>query len=271
MKPGFRYIVGLLVAVACCMPFFGCTSQPMERMVIKGSTTMAPMLERLAAEYQKPDQKQIIIEATGSLAGITALIQNECDMAASSVPASTELVQEAEKNGVSLKAFPVCRDRIVPIVSTANPVHQLSVTELRDIFSGRTSFWKSAGWTESEIQVVLRQTVSGTCRMWEQIILNDDPPASGPIRVLSNSGVLAAVAENRHAIGYVSKAYLNHEVKPLEITGLDSGTALERTLFLYVNSDRMSKTAKAFLTFLHSGPARKIITDSGFVPITHKN
>jgi|GEM_PF-6364722 len=270
MKPGFTYMIGLLVA-ACCMPFSGCTSPPMERMVIKGSTTMAPMLERLAAEYQKPDQKQIIIEATGSLAGIEALIQNECDMAASSVPASTELVQKAEKNGGSLKAFPVCRDRIVPIVNTANPVDQLSITDLRDIFSGRTSFWKSAGWADSTIQVVLRQTVSGTCRMWEQIILKDDPPASGPTRVLSNSGVLAAVAENRYAIGYVSRAYLNHEVKAVEITGLDSGTALERTLFLYVNSDRMSKTAKAFLTYLHSGPARKIISDSGFVPITHKN
>jgi phosphate transport system substrate-binding protein len=243
----------------------------MEQMVIKGSTTMAPMLERLAAEYQKPDRKQIIIKATGSLAGIAALIQNDCDMAASSVPASTELIQEAEKNGVTLKSFPVCRDRIVPIVNTANPVHQLSVTDLRDIFSGRTSTWKSAGWTESEIQVVLRQTASGTSRMWEQIILNDDPPASGPTRVFSNSGVLAAVAENRYAIGYVSQAYLNHEVKPVEIIGLDSETALERTLFLYVNSDRMSKTAKAFLTYLHSGPARKIITDSGFVPITHKN
>jgi phosphate transport system substrate-binding protein len=264
-------MIGLLIAVVCCMPLFGCPSPPMERMVIKGSTTMAPMLERLAAEYLKPDQNQIIIEATGSLDGIETLIQNECDMAASSVPASSELVQKAEKNGVSLKAFPVCRDRIVPIVNTANPVHQLSVTDLRDIFSGRTTTWKSAGWTESEIQVVLRQTASGTCRMWEQIILNDDPPASGPTRVLSNSGVLAAVAENRYAIGYVSQAYLNHEVKQVEITGLDSGTALERTLFLYVNSGRMSKTAKAFLTYLHSGPARQIITDSGFVPITHKN
>jgi ABC-type phosphate transport system substrate-binding protein len=57
----------------------------------------------------------------------------------------------------------------------------------------------------------------------------------------------------------------------VEITGLDSGTALERTLFLYVNSGRMSKTAKAFLTYLHSGPARQIIMDSGFVPITHNN
>ena len=202
------------------MPFFGCTSQPMEKMSIKGSTTMAPMLERLAAEYQGADQNHIIIEPTGSLAGIAALIQNDCDMAASSVPASKKLVQEAEKNGITLKAFPVCRDRIVPIVNTANPVHYLTVTDLRDIFTGRTSSWKSAGWIDSTIQIVLRQTASGTCRIWEQQILNDDLPASIPTRVLSNSGVLAAVAENRYAIGYVSQAYLNHEVKPVEIKAL---------------------------------------------------
>ncbi len=70
MKPGFTYMIGLLIAVVCCMPLFGCPSPPMERMVIKGSTTMAPMLERLAAEYLKPDQNQIIIEATGSWTGL---------------------------------------------------------------------------------------------------------------------------------------------------------------------------------------------------------
>lgn len=270
MKSWSKHMIGLLFA-ACCLQLSGCSSSPMEQMVIKGSTTMAPMLERLAADYQKPGHEQILIEPIGSLAGITALIQNTCDLAASSVPASPELVQEAEKNGVTLKAFPVCRDRIVPIVNTANPVHQLSVTDLRHIFSGQISSWKSYGWTDSNIQTVLRQTESGTCRVWEQVLLNDASPASGYTQVFSNSGVLGAVAENRYAIGYVSKAYLNHEVKAVAITGHDAGTALERTLFLYVNADRMSKTIKSFLTYLHSGPARKIITDSGFVPITHKN
>ncbi len=270
MKSGFTNMIVLLVA-ACCIQLFGCTSPPMEQMVIKGSTTMAPMLERLAAEYQTPDQKQIFIEATGSLTGIAALIQNECDMAASSVSAPTTLVQEAEKKGITLKAFPVCRDRIVPIVNTANPLHQLSITDLRHIFSGKISSWKSDDMADANIQIVLRQTASGTCRMWEQRILNGASPAPGHIQVFSNSGVLAAVAENRYAIGYVSHAYLNHEVKPVEITGHDSETALERTLFLYVNPDRMSKAVKSFLTYLHSGPARKMIRDSGFVPITHDN
>lgn len=270
MRPGFTYMIVLLVA-ACCMPISGCSSPPMERMIIKGSTTMAPMLERLAASYQEPGHELIIIEPIGSLAGIQALIQNECDMAASSVPASAEQIREARENGVSLKAFPVCRDRLYPIVNSANPVLRLSITDLKHIFSGQISTWKPFGWTDAEIQTVLRQQCSGTCRTWETIVLDDTSPAPGHTQAFSNSGVLAAVAENRYAIGYISQAYLNHEVKTLEITGLDSGTALERTLFLYVNSDRMSKTAKAFLTYLHSGPARKIITDSGFVPITHKN
>ncbi|MCF8074882.1 MAG: PstS family phosphate ABC transporter substrate-binding protein [Desulfotignum sp.] len=270
MKPWFIHLIGLLFAV-CCTQLYGCTSPPMEQIVIKGSTTMAPMLERLAAAYQKPGHDQIIIEPTGSLAGIAALIQNDCDMAASSVSAPTKLVQEAEKKGISLKAFPVCRDRIVPIVNTANPLNQLSIKDLRHIFSGKISSWKSYDMADANIQIVLRQTASGTCRMWEQRILNGASPAPGHIQVFSNSGVLAAVAENRYAIGYVSQAYLNHEVKPVEITGHDSETALERTLFLYVNPDHMSKTVKSFLTYLHSGSARQIITDSGFVPITHDN
>lgn len=268
MKTCLNHLTALLLLV-CCSQFFGCTSPPMERIVIVGSTTMAPLLERLAADYQGPGQEKIMIESPGSLAGIRALIRNECDMAASSVPVSPEMIREAEKTGAHLKAFPVCRDRIIPIVSTANPVHQLSVTALKNIFTGHTSSWKSLGWTDSDIQTVLRKTSSGTCRMWEQMILENTAPSPRHIPVSSNSGVLAAVAENRYAIGYVSHAYLNLEVKPIYVTGNDTAAHLERTLFLYVNTHRFSKTIKAFLTYLHSGPARQIIADSGFFPVPH--
>ncbi len=101
------------------------------------------------------------------------------------------------------------------------------------------------------------------------MILADAAPSPRHIPVFSNSGVLAAVAENRYAIGYVSHAYLNLEVKPIHLTGNDTAAHLERTLFLYVNTHRFSPTAKAFLTYLHSGPARQIIADSGFFPVPH--
>jgi phosphate transport system substrate-binding protein len=266
MKTCFKHMIGLLFLV-CWSHILGCTSSPIEQIVIKGSTTMAPVLERLAADYQRPGQQHIIIEPTGSVAGIRSLIRKDCDMAASSVLAPTELLREAEESGVSLNAFPVCRDRLVPIVNTANPVHRLSITDLKNIFSGQTVNWQSSGWTDSEIKIVLRQTSSGTCRMWEQMILENAAPSPVHIPVSSNSGVLAAVVENRYAIGYVSNAYLNHEVKPVQVTVNGSSTHLERTLFLYVDTRRMSGTVKAFLTYLHSGPARQIIADSGFVPM----
>jgi phosphate transport system substrate-binding protein len=268
MKTCLNRLTGLLL-LACCSHIFGCTNPPMERIFIVGSTTMAPLLERLAAEYQGSGQQHIVIESAGSLAGIRALIRNECDMAASSVPVSSELLREAEKNNLQLKAFPVCRDRIVPIVNTANPVNDLPVTVLKNIFTGHTSSWKSFGWTDSPIQPVVRQTSSGTCRIWEQMILEDAAPSPRHIPVSSNSGVLAAVAENRYAIGYVSHAYLNLEVKPIHLTGNDTAGHLERTLFLYVNTHRFSGRVKAFLTYLHSGPARQIIADSGFFPLPH--
>ncbi|MDZ7667524.1 MAG: hypothetical protein U5K27_19715 [Desulfotignum sp.] len=129
MKSWSKHMIGLLFA-ACCLQLSGCTSPPMEQIVIKGSTTMAPMLERLAADYQKPEHKQIIIEPIGSLAGIQALMLNECDMPAASVPKlRAALIREAEEHGVSLKAFPVCRGRMFPIAQTANPVFLgLSIT-----------------------------------------------------------------------------------------------------------------------------------------------
>jgi phosphate transport system substrate-binding protein len=239
----------------------------MEQVTIKGSTTMTPLLERLAADYQHRGQEKMIIDPVGSLDGIRALIRKTCDIAASSVPVPAELIREAEKENVHLKAFPVCRDRIFPIVNTANPVTRITEDQLKDIFTGRTSSWKALGGPDVKIQIVLRKASSGTCRAWNHMILNDMPAAPDSIMVSSNSGVLAAVAENKYAIGYVSSAYLNHEVKPVELTGNKKAVHLERNLLLYVNTRNMSGDVRAFLTYLHSGPARQIIIDSGFFPM----
>jgi phosphate transport system substrate-binding protein len=199
--------------------------------------------------------------------GIESLIQKECMIASSSTPVSEDIIRKAEKNNVSLKAFTLCADRIIPVVNTANPVHKISWNQLKGVFTGKVSNWASLSGVDATIQIVLRHPTSGTYRVWNQKVLNEAPQALDFVQVDSNSGVLATVAENKHAIGYISKAYINPEVRQLLLTENGKSATIERRLLLYVDTNRLSKGIKSFISFLHSDPAKKIIISNGFVPV----
>lgn len=265
MKNCFRSSLIILIIVGCWM-FCACTSQKTDAIVIKGSTTMAPILERLVLAYEGHSGNRIIIESVGSMNGIKALIQKECMIASSSAPVSEDIKRNAEKNNVSLKAFTLCIDRIIPVVNVANPVHKVSRNQLNEIFTGKISNWAGLGGVDANIQIVLRHPTSGTYQVWNRKVLNETPPATNFVRVASNSGVLAAVAANKNAIGYISQAYLNPEVEQL-LSENGENTPIERLLLLYVDTNRLSKGIKSFISFLHSDPAKKIIISNGFVPV----
>lgn len=265
MKRHFRPTFVILIFLGCGM-FCACTPQQTDDIVIKGSTTMAPLLNRLVLAYQGHSRNRITVESVGSMNGIKALIRKECMIASSSTPVSEAIKQNAEKNNVSLKAFTLCIDRIIPVVNASNPVHKISRNQLNDIFTGTISNWTGVGGTDANIQIVLRHPTSGTYHVWNRNVLNETPSAANFVQVASNSGVLAAVAANKHAIGYISKAYINLEVKQLFLPENGKNAPIERRLLLYVDTNRLSKSITSFISFLHSSPAKQIITENGFIP-----
>lgn len=261
MKNHFR--LSLLIIIFCGM-FSACTSQQGDKIVIKGSTTMAPLLERLAADYRGHSQDLIVIESVGSMNGINSLLQKECEIASSSAPISAEIIQRGKKNDVHFQSFTLCIDRIIPVVNTSNPVRKISRNQLKGIFTGKISNWASVGGSNATIQIVLRHPESGTYQIWQQSVLDGIPYAKNFAEVASNSGVLAIVAENKHDIGYISKAYINHEVRELVLSDHGKDELVERRLILYADKNRLSKSIKSFFSYLHSNPAKQIIISNGF-------
>lgn len=225
---------------------------------------MAPLLERLAEDYRGHSSNLIVIESVGSMNGISSLLRKECDIASSSAPVSTDIIKNAEKNNIHLKPFALCLDRITPVVNTANPVHKISRNQLKGIFTGKISNWASIGGADAAIQIVLRHPTSGTYQIWQQKVLDGTPYVKNFVKVASNSGVLAIVAENKHAIGYISTAYINHEVRQLASSGHGENVTIERRLLLYVDTKRLSKSIKDFIAYLYSDPAKQIVISNGF-------
>lgn len=107
------------------------------RIVIAGSTSVAPLMDVLADKYMKYHPKvKIEIQQTGSGAGITSVLAGACDIGIS----SRELTEEEMAKGACASA--IARDGIVVIVNQENKMEDMTIDEIRDIFTGRRTVWR---------------------------------------------------------------------------------------------------------------------------------
>ncbi|MFO7984639.1 MAG: PstS family phosphate ABC transporter substrate-binding protein [Desulfatiglandaceae bacterium] len=252
----------------------GCTPKEHPEMAIAGSTTILPFMNRISALYEAENSVKIRTSAGGSLTGIKTLIAGKCDLAMCSSPIGATLQTDAQTNGVKLKEISFAHDMIVPIVHPSNPVHNLSLDQLTRIYAGSIPSWAMVGGKPESIEVVTRGPLSGTRRVWNQRVLKAKKLKKEAIGQESNSGVLAYVAEHPNAIGYVSYAILNHEVKPLSIN--DTAPTVQnakngrypivRPLYLYVNENALSYDLKSLIVFILSSKGQAIVKESGLIP-----
>lgn len=270
-----RYFVlcGLIAVVAC---FTDCTPRTQETVTIYGSTTIEPITRKIAESYMETRAVTVSVVSNGSHDGIRALIKGDCDIADSSAKISPVEMDSAGSNGVNIKEFPFARDLVVPIVHADNPVKNLTIAQLRSIFSGEVNNWKNFGGADEAIDVVIRNNDSGTHDVWNRIILQGRKDAAGATLHTSNSSVLAYVAAHKNAVGYVSYAFLNSDVKALTVNGIRADASegvngtypVSRTLYMYVNKKKLSENARGFIVYILSNEGQRIVRESGFIPLT---
>lgn len=251
---------------------FSCFSgNKVNEIHISGSTTIAPFMKSVATQFKKKTDMEIKITAPGSISGIDSLIAGSCDIAMSSSDLLPRHLVFAEKNGVRIKSFLLGYDFIVPIVHPANGVSDISLTQLRAVYSGKIQNWSALGGKDAGIKIVNRNSSSGTSIIWHHTIT---PAGNSTGKTLdSNSSVLADIAADETAIGYISNGFVNSEVKLLRVDGIDLGNKetwtehypIKRSLFLYVDENKFTDTLKSFIIFiLMDDEAKKAFHGKGF-------
>jgi len=275
MNRGTGFIAVIITCVVFgCVP--GCTSRAPETIVIHGSTTIEPITRKIAESFMKNRTVAVTATCNGSHDGIRALISGSCDIADSSSKISIAEMDAARKSGVDIKEFPFARDLVVPIVHHDNPVRNLTKAQLRDIFTGTVRNWNEVGGTGSVINVVIRNDNSGTHDVWNRIILGGRKEFSGAVVQPTNSSVLAYVAADKNAVGYVSYAFLNSDVNPVSVDGIQAEVRngskrdypVSRTLYMYVNKKKLTPATREFIVFILSNEGQRIVRESGFIPIS---
>jgi phosphate transport system substrate-binding protein len=244
-------------------------------VVIKGSTTVLPIAQKAAEDFMKinPDVN-ISVSGGGSGNGVKALIDGTTDIADSSRFIKDKEVEVAMQKGVFPVPHRVALDCVVPVVHAGNPITQITLDQLKDIYTGKVTGWKELGGTDKPIVVISRDTSSGTYEVREEKVLHKEKVTPKALLQASNGAVVQAVAQNPNAIGYIGIGYVSPEVKALTVNGVEASatTALNgtypvsRALFMFT-SGWPEGDVMSFINFVVGPAGQKIVKEEGYVPL----
>jgi phosphate transport system substrate-binding protein len=253
----------------------------------KGSDTIVNLALAWAEQYQKekPDVR-ISVTGGGSGTGIAALINGTVDIANASRKIKPEELQEAEKNGVEPVEIVIAKDAIAVIVNMQNPVNQLSLQQISDIYSGKINNWAQIGGEQRPIVRLSRETNSGTHVYFLEEVLRlgkaDDKTlfSTDTLLLPSSEGIMAEVRDNPNAIGYDGLGYVTPDVKVIAIARAEDGEfilpsantvndntyPIARDLYMYT-AGQPQGAVKTYLDWIFAPEAQQIVTQLGFVPL----
>jgi phosphate transport system substrate-binding protein len=254
--------------------FFTASVAMAGNIVIKGSTTVLPIAQKVAEAYMKqnPDVK-ITISGGGSGNGLKAIIDGSTDIATSSRFIQDKEIKLSVEKGVYPVPFAVAYDCIVPVVHPSNKIESLSIDQLKAIYKGEITNWKAVGGADGKIVVISRDTSSGTYEVWEEKVLNKERVFPGSLLQASSGAVIQAISKNKNAIGYDGIGYINDTVKPLSINGvkgtpetaLDGTFPVSRALYMFTKGWPKGDVLNFINFMVNPEKGQKYVEEAGFV------
>jgi phosphate transport system substrate-binding protein len=252
-----------------------------------GSDTIVNLALAWAEAYQKvnPDIR-ISVSGGGTGTGLAALINGTADIANASRKIKDEERADAEKNGIQPVEIEIARDAIAIIVHPGNPVTQLTLQQISDIYSGRITNWREVGGEDRPIVRLSRESNSGThVYFLEEVVRlgqKDNKTLFSPDTLLlpSSEGITAEVRQNPNAIGYDGLGYVTPDVQTLavarrpgepavkpSIESVNNGTyPIARPLFMYTPGEPAGEV-RQYLDWILGPAGQQIVGQLGFVPL----
>lgn len=254
----------------------------------KGSDTLVNLALAWAERYRQlhPDVT-IAVTGGGTGTGIAALINGTVDIANASRQMKADEIAAAQANGVEPVEFAVAIDALAIVVHPDNPVSQLTIDQLADIYTGRITNWREVGGNDAPIILLSRESNSGThVYFLEEVVRqgdgeNKDIFAPQTLLMPSSVGITSEVRRNPNAIGYDGFGYVDaaHEkliaiapardaayVLPSVASGADGSYPIARALYMYTAGEPAG-AIRDYLDWIMSDEGQAIVAELGFVPL----
>jgi phosphate transport system substrate-binding protein len=287
--PILLWIAALLMLAACGSESgAGAAGESSRAVQNKGSDTLVNVALAWAEAYQDVDPGvSIAVTGGGSGTGIAALINGTVDIANASRQIKQDEIEAARQNGIEPVEHVVAIDALAVIVNPANPVSQLTLSQLSDIYTGRITNWKEVGGNDAPIILVSRESNSGThVYFLEEVVRQGDAEsdkifAAQTLMMPSSVGITNEVGRNPNAIGYDGLGYVTEDEKVIAVaedagspyvlpsveTASDNTYPLSRNLFMYTAGEPTGVIAE-YLAWIQGPAGQAIVAQSGFVPVT---
>ena len=268
MKKMNKILTTVLVIALVALTLAGCAKKDASPVTTDGSTSMEKVIGTLGEAFTVKEGIDVTYNPTGSGSGIQAVSEGRCDIGLSS-----RALKDDEK--AALTETTVALDGIAMIVNPENPVSDLTVEQIADIYTGKITNWSEVGGNDAAIVLIGREAGSGTRDGFESITGTKD--ACQYRQELTSTGdVITTVSQNPDAIGYASLAALKDNVKALTVGGVaptedtvkDGSYVIQRPFVLVTKTGaKLSENAQKFFDFALSAEAAQYITSAGAVPV----
>lgn len=251
-------------------------------ITVKGSDTLVILAQKWAETYMsKNPGTKIQVTGGGSGIGFAALQNNTTDIADASRPIkAAERAACIKEFGKNPREYKVALDGLSVYVSASNPLNELSVDQLKDIFTGKAKNWKDLGGSDSPITVYSRENSSGTYEFFKEHILKGQDFVSTAQTMPGTAALLQAVEKDAKGIGYGGAAY-GHGAKALKIKKTADSPGIEPTeqnvvsgkypiwryLYNYLNPDKDKGEIAAYLNWIRSDAGQAVVKEVGYYPL----
>ena len=275
---GILRVLSLSVGLGVFMAWTPQAAADDAKIVLDGSTTVGPIAKAFAEYYMElHPEVNITVSESGSGNGAKSLINGTCDVANMSRFMKDTEFKAAVAGGISPVAHVVALDGLPVIVHPSNPVSNLTVDQIRDIYMGKITNWKEVGGPDLKIVIISRDTNSGTYETFEKLVMRKAKITGSAEYVGSNGAARQRVQSTPAAIGYAGIGFLDNTIKALRVNGVEPTAdtvktgqyPIARPLFMFTDGfPAMGTELYKFINLYRTEKGQDLIDEIGFIPTT---
>lgn len=262
---GFLSVI--LIIVLLVIPSCQSKKSNTTEIIVAGSTSVQPFADKWAEMFMEKRHGLVVnIQGGGSSAGIMAV-----KTGAAHIGMSSRELKEEEKD---LYEVEVARDGLAIIVHPSNPVDNLTVEQVKGIFSGEITRWKTLNGLEKDITVVVREEGSGTRGAFQEMVMGKTRISKKAIVQDSNGTVREIVSRDPNAIGFISLGLVNDKVKAISLNGVPptEENIIQRKYklvrpFLFLTREEPTGLTREFIEFVLSEEIQSLLPKEGLIAV----
>jgi phosphate transport system substrate-binding protein len=271
----------------------GGTDAGSTKVLVDGSSTVFPISEAMAEEFQKANPNvKITVGVSGTGGGFKKFCAGETDMSNASRPIKQEEIELCQKNNIEYVELPIAYDGLSVVVNPANDwVKCLTVDELKKMWEpesqGKVKSWKDIrpSFPDEPLSLYGAGTDSGTFDYFTEAITGEKGKSRGDYTASEDDNTLVqGAAGSKGGLAYFGYAYYEQNQDKLKLVEVDGGKGcvapnpttiadgsyvpLSRPEFIYIKKTALSRPeVKAFAEFQINPANKKLISEVGYIPL----